>query len=157
MALAPLGWAPIRESIEWHVDDFVCGQISQGDLRLLKALVPLGFDINRLSAGCDGGALRVAVDAQNADAVAWLLAHGADPDHGDKFGTTPLGRAARNGNVELVKLLLDADAGFTQFGEYGTPVIDAARQCHADVVRVLVARGAIPPTWFDANVDCLPR
>jgi ankyrin repeat protein len=64
-------------------------------------------------------------------------------------GVTPLHEAAFGGDVEIVRMLLDAGAdpnvrsGRTDDGASGRNAIDFARdQHHADVVELLRARGA---------------
>ena len=45
---------------------------------------------------------------QHKDAVALLLEHKADPNHLDCYGQTPLFYAAKNGDVPLIKALVEA-------------------------------------------------
>lgn len=154
VVLAPLACAPIRESIAWHADDYVCREVWEGNLTILKVLVPLGYDLNKRRTGCEDEPIRSAAYSGKPDSVAWLLAHGADPELDDKWGTTALGIAARDGNREIVEILLEAGADPMKQGEYGTPILTAARHCHADVVRLLQSKGAALPTGFTADPEC---
>jgi len=64
-----------------------------------------------------GGALHLMAKRNNPKAVAWLLAHGSDPNarwaHWDAE-VTPLHLAASRGHGEVVRVLLDAGADPTQ-------------------------------------------
>lgn len=61
----------------------------------------------------NAGVLHLMARRNDADAVRWLLAHGADPNarwnHWDT-DATPLHLAASQGHTEIVRLLLDAGA-----------------------------------------------
>ena len=51
-----------------------------------------------------------------AAGVQELIAAGADIDHVTEYGESPLQVASNNGRFEVVKLLLDAGAGWKQLG-----------------------------------------
>lgn len=55
-------------------------------------------------------ALHRAIDGANAEAVAALLASGADPNAKNEHGDTPLHRAAEKGLMEIVSALIEAGA-----------------------------------------------
>jgi ankyrin repeat protein/L-ascorbate metabolism protein UlaG (beta-lactamase superfamily) len=65
------------------------------------------------------------------------------PDEADQFSSLPLHLAARNGHMEIVKLLLDAgtdvDCGDS---DESTPLHVAALRRHQDIVAFLLAKGA---------------
>ena len=57
-----------------------------------------------------------------------LLQHGAKPEVGDKYGTTPLIWAARGGHIAVVETLLKAGSQVDSTGMYSwTPLIVAVR------------------------------
>ena len=72
-----------------------------------------------------------------------LLTAGADVNAKNKWGSTPLHAAAREGHTEAVRLLLEAGADVNAENEDGeTPLHWAAWEGHTDVVRLLLAAGA---------------
>lgn len=124
--------------------------------RLLKgkAVVHLQIAGNKLLAGTWGDGLHIIPLSQiirkrtrlideilknNTAAVAQLLQDGADPDGFDGSRNTPLIFAARDGQMEIAKLLIDAGAtpGWVD-GEQVTPLILAAFKNHIGVVRLLL-------------------
>ena len=68
-----------------------------------------------------------------------LIAHGANVDAiDDEYRSTPLGVAARRGQRELVKLLLDSGADASASGAgWATPLAWAERKGHRDVADLL--------------------
>lgn len=76
---------------------------------------------------------------------------------GSKGGLTPLLFAAREGNVETVKFLLDAGAPIGQVseGDHTSPMLMAAINGHFDIVQLLLARGASPNQMSDAGATPL--
>lgn len=76
---------------------------------------------------------------------------------GSKGGLTPLLFAAREGNVETVKVLLDAGApiGQASEGDHTSPMLMAAINGHFDIARLLLERGASPNQMSDAGATPL--
>ena len=95
------------------------------DLRLLRALIGQGVDVNAAHAGMTP-LLAATRDSWHGrpDAVMTLLANGADPRLADRDGNTPLHFAARSADPGVAALLRDAAAeldaingdGFTPLG-----------------------------------------
>jgi len=71
------------------------------------------------------------------DAVQRLLRSGANPDAANRYGVTPLSLAATNASAPLIQALLQAGAHPTN-----SILMTAARTGNAEVVRMLIARGA---------------
>jgi ankyrin len=82
-------------------------------------------------------ALHWAVRANDLDAAQRLLKAGANPDAANRYGITPLSLAAENSSAPLIQALLQAGAHPT-----GAILMTAARAGNAEVVRMLIARGA---------------
>ena len=73
-----------------------------------------------------------------------LLKAGADVNELSPNGETPLMFAARNGNVDAVKVLLDqkADVNAKEKIRGTTPLMWAAEQSHPEAMKLLLASGA---------------
>ena len=80
----------------------------------------------------------------DAKAVALFLQAGMDPNVTDKEGNTALIAAAKEGNQEVIELLLekDADTEGKDKKSGGTPLIWAACNGHAECGALLLERGA---------------
>jgi ankyrin repeat protein len=81
--------------------------------------------------------LHWAVRANNVDAAQRLLRAGANPDATNRYGVTPLWLAAENASAPLIQALLQAGAHPTD-----SILMNASRTGNAEVVRMLLARGA---------------
>ena len=85
-----------------------------------------------------------AVMKRDAEAVRTLIKGGADVNAAQGDGMTALHWSARNGDLELTRLLLFAGANVkasTRLGGY-TPLLLAAQQGHAPVIAALITAGA---------------
>ena len=85
-----------------------------------------------------------AVMKRDGETVRTLIKGGADVNAAQGDGMTALHWAARNGDVELTRLLLFAGANVkasTRLGGY-TPLLLAAQQGHAAVIAALITSGA---------------
>ncbi len=81
--------------------------------------------------------LHWAVRANDVAAAQRLIRGGANPDAANRYGVTPLSLAAENASAALIQVLLQAGAHPT-----GAILMIAARTGNAEVVRMLLARGA---------------
>lgn len=91
--------------------------------------------------------LTAAILGSQITRVASLLRRGAPVNAGDKYGTTPLYKAAVQGETEIVRMLLEAgaDPNRESSGEdEGTPLCAAASWGHTEIVRLLLQHGADP-------------
>ena len=94
-------------------------------------------------------ALHTAVTADKLAMLSVLLAHRANLNLPDNNGVTPLSLAAGDvygtAHIKAAELLLAAGANVNLAGKYtGTPLIAALSGKHADLARLLLARGADP-------------
>lgn len=117
---AQLGYRPALELIEGRGENFIhalegddennslwFGAARKNSPEELKRLVKEGQIIDQVdSAGRT--ALFAAIESKSTEAVDWLLANKANPNHRDKFGDTPAFAAARTGNKPVLKKILAA-------------------------------------------------
>lgn len=90
-----------------------------------------------------------AVKKNDPEAVAALLARGADPRTKDSVGTPVVVLAARRGSAAIVQALLKKGADPNARDEAGsTPLLKAVERDRPEVVRILLAGGA------DVNAAC---
>ncbi len=84
-----------------------------------------------------------ATMADDYDELRSLLGHGESPDKQGREGRTALILAAVGGQIDIVELLLAANARVNVGDDAGTTALGwAASQGHAGVVRLLIAAGA---------------
>lgn len=99
--------------------------------RIIERLIAAGIDPN-VPDSHGGTPLDEAVsgDWGSSTAVRVLLKHGANADPADSSGTTPLMRAAMNGELECIRLLLDAGSDPLRKNVEGKSAVDYAREHH---------------------------
>lgn len=116
------------------------------DLRLLRALIGHGIDLNHAHAGMTP-LLAATRDSWHGrpDAVTTLLANGADPRAADAEGNTPLHHAARSSDPGVAALLRDAAAETDALNAEGiTPLGVACMAGNWRLAKFLLERGAKP-------------
>ncbi|MEO5565959.1 MAG: ankyrin repeat domain-containing protein, partial [Luteimonas sp.] len=114
------------------------------DLRLLRALIGRGIDLNATHAGMTP-LLAATRDSWHGrpEAVMTLLANGADPRARDNEGNTPLHHAARSSDPGVAALLRDAAAELEVCNNDGlTPMGVACASGNWRLARFLLERGA---------------
>jgi ankyrin repeat protein len=115
------------------------------DLRLLRALIGRGVDLNAMYAGMTP-LLAATRDSWHGrpEAVMTLLANGADPRVRDLEGNTPLHHAARSSDPGVAALLRDAAAELEVRNNDGlTPLGVACAAGNWRLARFLLERGAV--------------
>lgn len=81
-----------------------------GRIKIIKALIKQGADVNAVSQNHKNTPLHVAIG--EIDVINALLDKGTKVNAVNKLGDTPLHIAVKDGNVNLVKALLDKGANF---------------------------------------------
>ena len=116
------------------------------DLRLLRALIGRGVDLNAAYMGMTP-LIAATRDSWHGrpEAVMTLLANGADPRATDADGNTPLHHAARSSDPGVAALLRDAAAELDVRNHDGiTPLGVACASGNWRLARFLLERGAKP-------------
>ncbi len=116
------------------------------DLRLLRALIVRGVDLNSGDAGMTP-LLAATRDSWHGrpEAVMTLLANGADPRVADADGNTPLHHAARSTDPGVAALLRDAAADIDALNDEGfSPLGVACASGNWRLAKFLLERGARP-------------
>jgi len=114
-----------------------------GKTDAVRLLLDAGADPNAPGTGwMTGTALHSAVSARHPEAVAALLAAGADADARQAGGWTPLHGAAHNADPETVGLLLRAGADPTIADDEGRSALDHATDV-GDAMTIEAIRRAI--------------
>lgn len=114
-----------------------------GDLNELNRQLSINSDIiNTKDKEGDTAILKVCMNCNNANIVAFLLENGAeinDKKYRDSIGQTPLIIAAQSGCKEIVELLLRAGADIEHRNDQGeNAFISATQEGHIDVVKILI-------------------
>jgi ankyrin repeat protein len=83
-------------------------------------------------------------DVHGVRAILGASANSSEINRRGVTGDLPLVRAARSGNLEIVRLLIEHGATVDIGKESGdrTPLLEAAGQGHVDVVKLLISKGA---------------
>lgn len=82
---------------------------------------------------------------EDAEGLEAALAAGADPNDGDRWGATPLAKAATRGRADLVACLLRHGAEADRPDAAGnSPLMQACAGGHLEVARSLLEAGASP-------------
>ena len=116
------------------------------DLRLLRALIGQGVDLN----ASDGGMTPLLAATRDSwhgrpESVMTLLANGADPRSPDAEGNTPLHHAARSTDPGVAALLRDAAADIDALNHDGfSPLGVACASGNWRLAKFLLERGARP-------------
>ncbi|MEA3199577.1 MAG: uncharacterized protein QOE90_1005 [Thermoplasmata archaeon] len=129
-----------------------------GQLDALRALLNLGAPVDGMAGGQFRNApLHAAAAGAQGEAIALLLAAGADPSLADGNGYLPLHVAAANGSVRGVEALLAGKADPRARGPGGKTALDFARERGMDEVEALLAPRILENDPANPCVGCGPE
>lgn len=133
-----------------HREPLLSYPAQSGNMEIFNLLLDSGADINAESKDKYTPLFRAAYSG-HAEMVHTLLARGANPDPKDGLDRTPLFIASVMGHATVVEILLktsqvNPNPQFRRTGE--TSLWTAARCGHVDIVRSLIAQGAIMQNRF---------
>ena len=112
--------------------------VTTGDLPRINQLISEGIEINEVDyENDDFTPLMLAINIERADMVKALVDADAYLYDSTYVEDTPLGLAARKGNLEIVRLLLQAGANPDDGGESPTLCYAVSRQ-HIDIIKALI-------------------
>ena len=117
--------------------------IFSANFELVRKLVEEGMDVNMSHSATSTAAIHFAAAIGHFPIVQYLLQHGADMDHVDNEGISPLWNAAKNGHLAVLQHLLELGADKDNANNNGTsPLYVAAQNGHLPVVKYLLDQGA---------------
>lgn len=116
-----------------------------GNLEIAKTLVAHGADVNVRTTQTGASALMWAISDRRDDITQFLLDHKADVHRSTIRGFTPLMLAARNGDIDTAKRLIQAGATINEPASDGTQLLPYALVVgQADFAMFLIEQGADP-------------
>ena len=122
--------------------------VQQGNLSLLKAAIATGANVNCPGTNAQPALLELLraatapLDSEHRQCVACLLEHGAAVDPMDADRRTPLIHAARLGDLETARLLVEAQAYVMARDRFHKSALFYAVEAHhRDIVLYLAANG----------------
>ena len=94
-----------------------------GHLDVLKLLQENGADIHQVTQSGINSIISALRKTANCDTVSWLIEQGVDKYHCTKTGCTAIHYAARNNNIDLLKLLKDNKFDLTALDNQGNTAL----------------------------------
>jgi ankyrin repeat protein len=133
--------ARIKAIKEDHRQDPLHFAACIGDVNAIKAILATNIEVNAYDKH-GATPLHYAVYTGHTDAIRCLLA-GADSDARDQHEVSPLHFAAFIGDIQVMSMLLAAEADVDAFDEHKTtPLHAAAYNGHVEAIRCLLASDA---------------
>jgi ankyrin repeat protein len=126
----------------------------EGHLAMLDLLQQYGADVNAVSSDDCGTAMYAAIDKGRALAVRRMLKHGFNVHVTAKRdgAATPLNNAVMTGNIDIVRMLLDA--GAQELASTEATAIDNMLRCVEDDAAVPMLKLRLQRWGTDVNAVC---
>jgi ankyrin repeat protein len=127
----------------WNIGDelqpsgFLHCAVNSGDFDIFKLICDQSQNIN-VETDLQETPLLKAVEKNNVEMVAYLLAKGGDSHRPHKYGHTPLSLAAYHGHTEVAKLLISHDKTVYNENLKFSPLGFACQNNHIDTVSYLL-------------------
>ena len=133
-----------RQSIPFTEQEFV-GRVKQGDLETVQLFLEAGMSPGTVDER-HIKAVGWAISKRKPEMVSLLLGAGAKARvHVTANGMTGLMLAAKNGDTEIVKMLLEGGARINKQDDFGnTALMQAVTGRHVEIARMLLEAGANP-------------
>ncbi len=117
--------------------------MSVTDIEKVRLLLARGADVNAASNRGRTALLLAAMSDGSAPIVRLLMAHGANPKAVDALKVTSLVAAAAGGDIETIRMMIDAGVPIDVPGFDGfTPLMTAAFGGNLPAVKLLLSKGA---------------
>ena len=136
----------------------LCHAAETGQADVARALIDAGADVNAQNV-LGISVLSTASSMGHTDIVKILIDNNAQIDAiKDKYGSTPLWKAAFKGHTDAVHALINAGADVNTQHDLGISVLGAASMSgHIDIVNILIDNGAQPETRLNYGYTSLWR
>ena len=119
-------------------------QIEKSNSRIVDWFCRSGVSPNR-DAWMVGGVFHCAVASGNQEIVKMMIAHHADVNRIDGYGTTPIHVATSRGDVDMMQLLVNRGSDITKRNRNGETALDIAISEKLEVARKLLEHTAQKP------------
>lgn len=131
--------------------------IQEGQIEVVKHLIELTGEINARCPKSGATGLLIAIENNHPEIIKLLLKNGASPSiplektthyHlsfsvGIECGDTPLHIAIKFNRIDLVKLLLEAEADIEALNKiYDSPLLVATERMNIEIIEILIKNGA---------------
>ncbi len=136
VAHSPLGWAIINSN-----------------LAMVKFLIDSGASVNKNFQHGTLTPLRLAIMHNNFNIASILLERGANSNITTASKQTHLGHAIMQGNIKILKLLIEYKADVNAKFEGYTPLGYSVVSSHLEIAKILVASGADVSATFIHNEE----
>lgn len=118
---------------------------AEDHLRSAKLLIANGANVNEHDIRDHQTAVHVAASIECEETLEFLYAQGADFNAQSRSGNTPLMMAAHNGNLKIVKLLIELGADVNVRNNKGKTAMNfAMTKWHEKITIYLLQNGAEP-------------
>ena len=139
-----------------YLDEALMTASINGQIEVMEFLITDNANVNTRLRGSRSPILSETIYARRPEAVDYLLAHGANVNHFDRYGQTPLGKAVETDEFEIAQKLITRGADINFRSSAGNTVLmDAARNGKTNFVKLLLKKGATVNLTDQAGLTAL--